>query len=58
MLVITRKKMESLMIGDAKVIVKDIGANRIVLVIDAPKDVRIVRDDAKNKEAKDAADPT
>lgn len=51
MLVLTRKEDESLLIGDnIRVMVVEIRGDKVRLGIDAPKDVAILRDDAKNKQ--------
>lgn len=51
MLVLTRKKDEKLLIGDDTTItVIKIQRNKVLLGIDAPKNVSILRDDAKKKE--------
>jgi carbon storage regulator len=50
MLVLTRKKDESLLIGDdVEIIVLKIEGNRIRLGIAAPKDVSVVRGEIKDK---------
>jgi carbon storage regulator len=45
MLIVTRKKNESILIGDSgiKITVIETGDGRVKLGIDAPKDVRIIR---------------
>ena len=45
MLVISRKPGEVLFIGEARIVVKAICGNRVKLVIDAPREVRIWRDE-------------
>ena len=61
MLVLTRKKNESIMIGnDIKITVVEVDGGQIRLGIDAPKDVDIYREEiyqeiaAENKEAANA----
>lgn len=48
MLTLTRQTGESLKIGEALVKIYRISGQRVWLSIDAPREVRIVRDDAKN----------
>ena len=53
MLVLTRGKEESIFIGDdIEVRIISVDENRVRIGIEAPKDVRIVRDNAKNKSPK------
>ena len=50
MLILTRRTGESLKIGkDVAVTVLGVKGNQVRIGIDAPKDVVILRDDAKNK---------
>jgi sRNA-binding carbon storage regulator CsrA len=51
-LTITRRKYQSVRIGEAVVTVRKTGA-RVVLTIDAPRDVPIVRDDARETEPRE-----
>ncbi len=51
MLLLSRKKGERITIGDnTTIVVTRITSNRVVIGIEAPADVRISRDDAKNRE--------
>ena len=55
MLVLSRKIGEVLKVGDnITVMVTKIKGNKVLIGIDAPDDVRIVREDAKDKEQKNA----
>lgn len=57
MLILRRKKEEEIFIGDnirIKVLRIE-GGNNVSIGIDCPLNVRIVRDDAKNKKEKDNA---
>jgi carbon storage regulator len=48
MLVITRRKSETITIGDnVRIMVVEISGKEVRIGVDAPKDVRIIRDDAK-----------
>lgn len=48
MLVLTRKEGQRIVIGDSiEVVVKRISGGRVRLAIEAPREVRVVRDDAK-----------
>jgi len=50
MLVLSRKKSESLMIGDnIKVVVKEIKGNRVTIGIVAPDEVRIERGELRQE---------
>jgi len=51
MLVLSRKKEESIIIGD-KITIKilEIGHNRVRLGIDAPRDINVVREEIADKE--------
>ena len=54
MLVLSRKKNESLMIGDnIEVIIVEIRGDKVRLGIDAPRETAIVRHDAVKREASD-----
>lgn len=46
-LVLTRKKEESLFIGDIKVTVAAISGNQVRLAIEAPKEVPILREELR-----------
>jgi sRNA-binding carbon storage regulator CsrA len=52
---ISRKKEQVVEIGEAKVRIVKLSGSRVVLEIDAPKTVKIVRDDCKKSEGKHAA---
>lgn len=52
---ISRKAEQVVEIGEAKVRIVKLSGSRVVLEIDAPKSIKIVRDDCKTKEAKNAA---
>ena len=45
MLVLTRKKHETIKIGDVKVTVTSIRGNTVQIGIDAPKNVKILREE-------------
>jgi carbon storage regulator len=49
MLALSRKKGEAIYIGQTKVVVHKISANRVTLAIDAPKEINIVREELLNK---------
>ena len=49
-LVVTLTRQQSIQIGDAKVTVINIARSRIQLSIEAPKEIPIIRDDAKSAE--------
>lgn len=51
MLVISRKQGSSVRIGESVVKVLSIKGNVVKLGIEAPRETRIVRDDAKKREA-------
>lgn len=53
MLVVSRKLGQTIKIGDITVTIVKVGES-VKLGIDAPKDVPVVRDDAKEKERKAA----
>ena len=56
MLVVTRKTDEGIVIADNIVIkVLDVGKDRVKIVIAAPKDVRIVREELFNTEKQNVA---
>ena len=63
MLVITRKNSESFLIGDnIEIKISDIGAERVKICIDAPKDIPVMRKELLetqklNQEASNATDP-
>ena len=50
MLVLSRRKGESFLVGQATITVVELHSNRVRLAIDAPLTVAIVRDDAQKKE--------
>lgn len=53
MLVLTRSEGESIIISDnIQIVVSAVKSNQVRLLIDAPKNVSIIRPDAKNKEPK------
>lgn len=52
MLVFTVKKNGCFQIGEAIICVREVKGNHVRLAIEAPKDVPIIRDAAKVKEAK------
>ena len=55
MLVLSRKKFESIQIGDdIKVYVVEIRDDKVRIGIDAPRETVILRDDAVKREASDA----
>jgi carbon storage regulator len=54
MLVLSRKKGESVMIGDIRVIVNKIHGDRVSLAIDAPVEIPIVRMEIRNTEGGNA----
>ncbi len=51
MLVLCRKNKEAVQVGEARVVVLEIKNGSVRLGIEAPKSVRVLRDDAKRKEA-------
>ena len=56
MLVVTRKTDEGIVIADNIVIkVLDVGKDRVKICIEAPKDVRIVREELFNTEKQNVA---
>ncbi len=56
MLVITRRAGESVFIGEnITVTVTDVKGGKVSIGIDAPRDVQILRDDAKNYQPKPVA---
>lgn len=54
MLVISRKPGETVWIGDARIIVTKSKDGRVRLVVDAPKDVRVLRGELVGREARRA----
>jgi carbon storage regulator len=55
-LVLSRKQGQQILIGDNIVVtVQKLSGNRVTLGIEAPREVRIVRHDAKNDEQKPKA---
>ena len=56
MLVLSRKEGERLVIGDdITIVVSKVNGNRVSIGIEAPRDVRIVRDELRVKDEKAAA---
>lgn len=56
MLVLKRKRREVILIGDnVRVIVQRIGENCVNLAIDAPRDVRVMREEINTETPKEAA---
>ena len=53
MLVLSRKYGEGLMIGDAHVTIESLRGNRVKLGIDAPQDVKVLRDELDDRNAPD-----
>lgn len=51
MLCLKIKVGDTLTIGEAKVVVRDTGRNHVLLAIDAPEEIPVVRDNAKQREA-------
>ena len=50
MLILSRKKSEKILIGDdITVVLLDVGAGRAVIGIDAPKDIRIDREEIRDR---------
>lgn len=52
MLVLSRKAQEAIQAGSITITVVEIRGDKVTIGITAPPEVRIVRDDAKNKEPK------
>ena len=50
MLVLSRKKGESIFIGDVKVTIVDVRGDRVRVGIEAPKEVPVVRKELKSPE--------
>jgi carbon storage regulator len=51
MLTLTREIEESIIIGDnIKLTIKGIKGNQVSIGVDAPKDVRVIRPEAKNRQ--------
>ena len=49
MLVLSRKKGETIFIGDVKVTIIDVRGDRVRVGIEAPKEIPIVREELKEK---------
>ncbi len=51
MLILQRKIGQAIFIGnDIKITIQDISSDKVKIAIDAPKDIKIIRDELKNAE--------
>lgn len=50
MLVLSRKKHEALIVGEARVVVEAINGNKVRLAIEAPPHINIVREEVADRE--------